>query len=110
MRNLLASVLVALIASDTIAAELYVFVRPGCQPCEEFKRAAERDPTLLGGFDVFLVDGFSRPDIAKRFGVRSYPTFVLVEEERELRRTSGFSDSDNLRQFLDRQPNRRRSK
>lgn len=110
MRAILASILLCLVAADTFAAEVYVFTRPGCGPCDELKKAAAADRTLFLGFDLYMIDGAARPDIARRFGVRAYPTIVVVDDGRELRRTSGFSDAESLRAFLDRPPQRRRSR
>lgn len=100
MRYALASALMLFVAVAR-GDELYVFSRPGCAPCDRLKAAIAADPSLVAGFEVYKVDTAQRPDIAKRWAVTAVPVCVIVRDGKELRRRLGFTNSDDLRDWLD---------
>jgi len=85
----------------TVAAGVFVvaFTAASCPPCETFKQslaAGEIDSPV----QIVVVDVAERPDLAKRCGVRSTPTFVAIENERQVSRLVGFTGSGRLREWL----------
>lgn len=101
MRNLIAA-LVLFACSSAIAAETLVACTASwCGPCQKFHRDLNDDPSLPGGRTVRLVDVDRQSQEARRLGVRSMPTFILFEDGREIRRTSGYSDAATFKRWLD---------
>jgi thioredoxin 1 len=71
-----------------------------CAPC----RAAEPVLAELGRqrastLKVVRIDGGESPALVARLGVRGYPTFLLYEHGRELKRQAGFRGVNALRDF-----------
>lgn len=102
-------VALALYCAPAVAEDLYVFVRPGCEPCRKLKAAIEDDSTLVAGYTVRIVETQDEPALAKKYRVKSVPTLVILDDsEKELRRTTGYTSEANLRAWLDKQQQRRR--
>ena len=51
------------------------------------------------GFDIRTVDIEKHQGKAIRYGIGSIPTFVLVRDGQEVRRSSGVMSSDDLKQI-----------
>lgn len=67
------------------------FYATWCEPCKWSEPVIEEVMKRLGGrVTLEKVDIDKAPELATRFGVRSVPTFVLTDGERELWRMSGF--------------------
>ena len=77
------------------------FVAAGCPPCDNFKRDL---PAVQAGVEVRVVtiDIAERPDLAQKCGVRSTPTFVAIENERQVSRLVGYTGQGRLREWLSR--------
>ena len=73
-----------------------------CAPCRAAEPvlaelARQRGSTLK----VVRIDGEESPVLVARLGVRGYPTFLLYEHGREVKRQAGFRGVNALRQFAD---------
>lgn len=102
MRQLLAAMLV-LACSPAIAAEQLVAVTASwCGPCRQFKSDLADDPSLAGGREIRILDVDEDRAEARRYRARSLPTFILLDDGREARRTTGYSGSKQFRQWLER--------
>lgn len=71
-----------------------------CAPCRAAEPvlaelASQRASTLK----VVRIDGEESPALVARLGVRGYPTFLLYEHGREVRRQAGFRGINALRDF-----------
>jgi thioredoxin 1 len=77
--------------------EVLFFESNWCGACKAMK------PTVAKlqdeGFDIRTVDIEKHQDKAIRYGIGSIPTFVLVRDGQELRRSSGVMSSDDLKQI-----------
>ena len=101
--------LTALIASQAVASEpvLLAFVREGCAPCSNLKEALKASPEIYRGYELKVIDTKENPGLARQYRVRSVPVLVVEEDGREIRRRSGFSSSDELRDWLNNKSRRR---
>jgi thioredoxin-like negative regulator of GroEL len=71
-----------------------------CAPCRAAEPAlAELARQRATTLKVVRIDGEESPALVARLGVRGYPTFLLYEHGREVRRQAGFRGSHALRDF-----------
>lgn len=65
-----------------MAAEvLLAFTASWCGPCKQFKSDVAANPELVAGYTLDIVDVDQAKEMAKDFGVKSYPTFYVVKVE-----------------------------
>lgn len=74
------------------------FSTQGCMPCRQMEPIVAR--LQREGLPVRKVDAGARPDLASRFRVDRFPTFVLVSGGREVSRIVGMTSEQQLRQML----------
>lgn len=86
----------ACFAGDTLIA----FTASWCGPCKRFHADLQANPGMAGDCQVRLVDVDADRQLAKRYGIRSMPTFVLERDGREIRRKSGYDGPGSLREWL----------
>lgn len=90
--------------SEVLGADRPVLVdvtAPWCAPCRAAEpvlaELARERPSQL---KVVRIDGGESPDLVAQLGVRGYPTFLLFERGRELKRSAGFRGGRALRDFV----------
>ena len=98
-----------LVCTSTLAAGqdgvLLYFSSPNCSAC----RAVEPVVRQLEGTGTVVrrVDGRREPDLASRYSVRQFPTFVLVRGGREVDRLIGYQTLEQFQHALgENSPNR----
>lgn len=98
----MACLAVAAMAAATVAraADLYVFWRPGCSPCERLKAVLKSDRSLTDGHELYMVNTKEHPSIAARHKVTGVPVIILMNDGKEIRRRVGFSDAQELEDWL----------
>lgn len=102
MKRILAAILIAVLSVPAFGAQtLVAFTAKWCGPCQKFHRDFSKDKSMAGGRNVRMVDVDDDRAEARRFNIRSMPTFVLIEDGREVRRTSGYSSQGELKAWLD---------
>lgn len=79
---------------------LLVFSADWCGPCKQLAAVIEKDPEVVAGFSVAQFDIDAEPELAKNYGVRSVPTLIVLEPSGKMRRKTGFTGSENLKQWL----------
>lgn len=74
-----------------------------CGPCRMMAPALESFAARRSGdLVVVKVDIDEAPDVAARYGIRSVPTLMLVENGRTLAQQSGLMSESQLAEFVDR--------
>jgi len=94
--GLLIVLAMASVAPAATAGELVMFRRAGCPWCQAWDREVAYAKTALGRelpLRMAGLDGES-PDIVLKAPVRYSPTFVLVEDGREIARIEGYPGAD----------------
>ena len=82
-------------AANTAAGpsvRLAKFSRPGCMPCQQIAPAIHA--MIREGLPVVEVDTVRRPDIARKYGATSVPTFVLMVGNKVAWRQVGVPNGD----------------
>ena len=73
------------------------FTAEWCNPCQRTRPVAEelkRD----GVIDFIFVDADSEIELLEKFSIRSVPTYILLEDGREVKRMNG---AKTRQEFLD---------
>lgn len=76
------------------------FTAEWCNPCQRTRPIAEelkRD----GLIDFVFVDADSEIELLEKFGIRSIPTYILLEDGREVKRMNGAKTRQEFLDFID---------
>lgn len=79
---------------------VYYFTADWCQPCKRTKPIVEelnREQTEVK-FQIIDVD--DNADLALTFNIKSIPTFILIEEGKEINRIIGGKSREELVDFI----------
>ena len=77
---------------------VFYFTADWCQPCQKLKPIVEE--MKKEGFQFQMVDADYEQLLVKQFKVSSIPTFILLEDGKELNRISGAQTRDQLEGFI----------
>ena len=80
------------------------FTAEWCAPCKHMDATTWRESSVVQWITenaVAIQIDVDRDPVAKRFGIRSMPTFVILDGEKELDRSSGGRPALKLLQWLD---------
>jgi thiol-disulfide isomerase/thioredoxin len=76
------------------------FTAEWCNPCQRTRPVAEelkRD----GLVDFIFVDADTEIELLEKFGIKSVPTYVLLEDGREVKRMNGAKTRQEFLDFVD---------
>ena len=73
------------------------FFATWCGPCKMLSPILEKAESNI---KVIKVDTDEFEDLARKYGVMSIPTLVLLEDGKEIKRNIGFIDKESLETFL----------
>jgi thioredoxin 1 len=77
--------------------QLWYFSAPWCGPCKMFGPTMDR--VASQGIPVKKVNIDYEPDASTKFGIRSVPTVILVENEQEVSRFVGAKSEQQVIDF-----------
>lgn len=75
------------------------FTAEWCNPCQRTKPIAEelkRD----GVVDFMFIDADSELELIQKFAVKTVPTFILIDDGREVRRMNGAKTKADFLDFI----------
>lgn len=75
------------------------FTAEWCNPCQRTRPVAEelkRD----GVIDFLFVDADTELELIQKFGVKSIPTYILLEDGREVKRMNGAKTKQDFLDFI----------
>jgi thiol-disulfide isomerase/thioredoxin len=73
------------------------FTAEWCNPCQRTRPIAE-ELRKDGVIDFIFVDADTEVELLEKFGIRSIPTYILLEEGKEIKRMNG---AKTRQEFLD---------
>ena len=80
------------------------FTADWCNPCKKVKPIVEEmNRESITKFQLIDVD--SEMELVKRFEIRSVPTFILIEDGKEIKRTTGAKTRGQLEEFINYEKN-----
>ena len=78
--------------------QLLKFSASWCQPCKAL--AGNMKHVDFGDVEVQEVDIDENFEVAQKFNIRGVPTLVLLEDDVEVKRTSGVLMADKIEEFI----------
>ena len=75
------------------------FTAEWCNPCKRVRPIAEeldRDNVIKFQF----IDADDNSDLCRKFDIKSIPTFILVEDGKEIKRINGAKTKEQLEEFI----------
>ncbi len=76
------------------------FTAEWCNPCQRTRPIAE-ELRKDGVIDFIFVDADTEIDLLEKFGIKSIPTYILLEDGREVKRMSGAKTRQEFLDFVD---------
>ena len=78
---------------------VYYFTADWCNPCKKTRPIVEEiNRETHTKFQIIDVD--SELELTKRFEIRSVPTFILLEDGKEINRITGAQNKNQLENFI----------
>ncbi len=77
---------------------VFYFTADWCQPCKKVKPVVE--DMKKEGFQFQMIDADYEQLLVKQFKVNSIPTFILLEDGKELNRITGAKTRGELEDFI----------
>lgn len=77
---------------------IFYFTADWCQPCKMVKPIVE--DMKKEGFQFQIIDADYEQLLVKRFEIKSVPTFILLENEKEINRITGAKTREELENFI----------
>ena len=77
---------------------VFYFTAEWCGPCKTTKPIVEE--MKKEGFEFQIIDADYEQLLVKRFQVKSVPTFILFENEKEINRITGAQTRQQLEYFI----------
>jgi thioredoxin 1 len=76
------------------------FTAEWCNPCQRTRPIAE-ELRKDGVIDFIFVDADTEIDLLEKFGIKSIPTYILLEDGREVKRMNGAKTRQEFLDFVD---------
>jgi thioredoxin 1 len=76
------------------------FTAEWCNPCQRTRPIAE-ELKREGVIDFIFVDVDSEIELLQKFGIKSVPTYVLLEDGEEVKRSVGAKTREEFLEFID---------
>ncbi len=77
---------------------VFYFTADWCQPCKKVKPIIE--DMKKEGFEFQMIDADYEQLLVKRFEIKSIPTFILMEDGKEINRITGAKTRQELEKFI----------
>ena len=77
---------------------VFYFTAEWCQPCKKVKPVVEA--MKKEGFEFQMIDADYEQILVEKFKVKSIPTFILLEDGKELNRITGAKTREELEEFI----------
>ncbi len=77
---------------------VFYFTADWCQPCKKVKPVVEA--MKREGFEFQMIDVDYEQLLAEQFQIKSIPTFILLEDGKELNRVTGAQTRSELENFI----------
>lgn len=78
---------------------IYYFTADWCEPCKQTRPIVKEINDQQTSIKFKLINVDDNHDLVKRFDIKTIPTFILLENEMELKRLIGKQERKDLEKF-----------
>jgi thioredoxin-like negative regulator of GroEL len=82
---------------------VFYFTAEWCGPCKQTRPIVE--DIKRDGFEFQIIDVDYEQELVKQFEIKSVPTFILFENEKEIKRITGAQTREKLNEFINYEKN-----
>lgn len=75
------------------------FTADWCNPCQRTRPVAD-ELKREGLIDFIFVDADIELDLLEKFGIKSVPTYILIENGKEIKRMNGAKTKEEFLEFV----------
>jgi len=79
---------------------VFYFTADWCQPCKNIKPIVNEINIDKSGLKFHMIDADIEQELVKRFKIKSLPTFIIVNQGKEIQRLTGSQTKEKLQEFL----------
>jgi thioredoxin 1 len=76
------------------------FTADWCQPCKKVRPIVEELNREIADVAFQIIDVDMENDLVKTFQITSVPTFILFEDEEQIKRITGAQTKEKLNEFI----------
>ncbi len=80
--------------------QVYYFTADWCGPCKKVRPIVEELNRDQSDVKFQIIDVDSAGELARKFEVKSIPTFILIEDGQEVNRFTGAKTKKDLENFI----------
>ena len=80
--------------------QVYYFTADWCGPCKKVRPIVEELSRDQSEVKFQIIDVDSEGELARKFEVKSIPTFILIEDGKEVNRLTGAKTRNDLEKFI----------
>jgi thioredoxin 1 len=79
---------------------IFYFTADWCQPCKKIKPIVQEINKDKSGLKFHMVDADIEQELVQRFKIQSLPTFIIINQGKEVQRLIGLQTKEKLQEFL----------
>lgn len=80
--------------------QVFYFTADWCNPCKKVRPIVEELNRDLPDVNFLFIDADEERELIETFGVRSIPTFIRIEDGKEISRVTGAQTREDLEKFI----------
>jgi thioredoxin len=80
--------------------QVYYFTADWCGPCKKVRPIVDELSRDQAEVKFQIIDVDSEGELARRFEVKSIPTFILIEDGKQINRITGAQTKTDLEKFI----------
>ncbi len=82
------------------SVNLFYFTADWCQPCKKIKPIVNEINRDKIGLKFHMIDADIEQELVQRFKIQSLPTFIIINQGKEIQRLTGSQTKEKLQEFL----------
>ena len=82
------------------SVNLFYFTADWCQPCKNIKPIVNEINRDKIGLKFHMIDADIEQELVKKFKIQSLPTFIIINQGKEIQRLTGLQTKEKLQEFL----------
>ena len=79
---------------------IFYFTADWCQPCKKIKPIVQEINKDKSGLKFHMIDADIEQELVQKFKIQSLPTFIIINQGKEIQRLTGSQTKEKLQEFL----------